>query len=554
MKLLHIIIIFFLGYNIYSQNTVGTITNEVNSYNGYTLFSPNHSTETYLINNCGEIINQWSSSYKPGVALYLLENGNLLRTGKTDNSSITFGGVGGKIELFDWDNNLLWNYTYSTNNEAQHHDIYPLPNGNILMLAVTTLTQSQAVQIGRDPSKLTDGKLYNEQILELKPIGTNQANIVWQWDIVDHLIQDFDSNKNNFGVVSNNPQLLNINYLNDGNTGEANWLHINSLQYNENLNQIILSSRLMNEIYIIDHSTTSAEAASHSGGIYGKGGDFLYRWGNPEAYNHGNSTDKKLFGQHYPHWIPNGLKDAGKIIIFNNGAGRGSNGDEYYSSIDIIDPPESSSGFYTYDNTEGYGPISSEWTYTKPIKEDFYSPILSSGQRLPNGNTLICVGFFGRFFEIDSDNNIVWEYTNPDTLSADNQLIQTQGELPSALGAIFRAIKYSTDYSAFNGKDLSTKGTIELGRDLGNCSILNNTSPKFAETKIFPNPVKDYIYFNSNNKITSIKIYNILGELILNKENLNNISHLNLTELPKGIYIIKAFSNNLILNKKFIKT
>ena len=78
----------------------------------------------------------------------------------------------------------------------------------------------------------------------------------------------------------------------------------------------------MNEIYIIDHSTSTAEAATSSGGIYNKGGDFLYRWGNPQAYRQGDQNDQKLFGQHYPHWIPDGLADAGKLILFNNGFSR----------------------------------------------------------------------------------------------------------------------------------------------------------------------------------------------------------------------------------------
>lgn len=548
MKHIYILfIIFYINTTVYCQNTVGTITNEAEAYNGYTLFTANHSTETYLINNCGEIVNQWTSTNNPGVAVYLLENGNLLRTAKIDNADITFGGVGGKLELFDWDDNLLWEYTYSSSTVSQHHDVFPLPNGNILMLAATTMTQAEAIQAGRDPSKLTEGKLYNEQIIELEPIGNNQANIVWEWNIKDHLIQDFDNTKNNFGIVANNPQLLDINYLN-GKLGEANWLHVNSIQYNATLDQIILSSRFMSEIYIIDHSTTTQESASNTGGNYGKGGDFLYRWGNPEAYDHGDNSDRNLWGQHYPHWIEDGLTDAGKLLIYNNGAARGLNQDEFFSSLDIIDPPESSPGFYTYDATNGYAPSAFEWSYTKPIKEDFYSPILSSGQRLANGNTLICIGFFGRFFEIDTNNNIVWEYINPDTKDG----IQTQGNLPSALGPVFRALKFSPEYGAFLGRNLTPGRTIENGIDLGNCSILNLESNTLSELNIYPNPFKDNIYISSKERIIQIKVYNILGELVLTKEN-ENINNLSLDKLPKGIYVLNAFSNKVSFNKIIIK-
>ncbi|WP_375239437.1 aryl-sulfate sulfotransferase, partial [Aurantibacter sp.] len=329
MKYNYLFIFYFLFtiHFINAQNTVGIINNTDAAYHGYTLFAPNNSTHTYLINNCGELVNKWTSTGTPAASVYLLENGNLLRTGKVANTEITFGGVGGKLELFDWDNNLLWSYNYSSNLISQHHDVYPLPNGNILMLAVTTMTAAEAITEGRDPSLLTDSKLFNEQILELEPVGANGANIVWEWNIKDHLIQDFDVTKNNFGVVTDHPELLNVNFLN-GDSPVANWLHINSIQYNSSLDQIILSSRKMSEIYIIDHSTTIAESGSHSGGTYGKGGDFLFRWGNTIAYNKGTALDQKLFGQHFPHWIDDSFIDGGKIIVFNNGLARA------YSSVD----------------------------------------------------------------------------------------------------------------------------------------------------------------------------------------------------------------------------
>lgn len=207
-----LIILFLFTVVISAQNTVGVILNTSNSHDGYTLFTIHK--ETYLINNCGEVINQWTSAYNSGKSAYLLANGNLLRAAQGANpGNIAIPGIGGRVELFDWDGNLLWEYDYSTTSASQHHDIFPMPNGNVLILAATILTDTQAIQMGRDPDKLTGTQLYNEQILELEPVSTNAANIVWQWDIKDHLIQDFDNTKSNFGVVSSNPQRLNINYL-----------------------------------------------------------------------------------------------------------------------------------------------------------------------------------------------------------------------------------------------------------------------------------------------------------------------------------------------------
>lgn len=541
MKPNFIIIIYLIFHNTYSQNTIGILRNDPDSFNGYTLLSPLTNTGTYLINNCGEVVHEWnSSSYSPAASVYLLENGNLLRTAKINNTDITFGGVGGKIELFDWDGNLLWEYLYSSNLVAQHHDIYPLPNGNILMLAVSTMTEAEAQQAGRDPSQIDEGKIYNEQILELEPVGANQANIVWEWNIKDHLIQDFDNTKDNFGIVEDNEQLLDFNYLN-ATEGNANWLHFNSIQYNETLDQIIISSRILSEIYIIDHSTTSVESAAHSGGDYGKGGDFLYRWGNPESYRHGTNTDRTLYGQHYPHWIAENLTDEGKIMLYNNGSERS------YSSIDIIAPVTSTPGVYLYNSTNGYEPISSEWSYTDaedPV--NFFSAILSSGQRLPNGNTLICDGDSGYFFEIDSNKNIVWEYINP--VSSNGPL--TQGDIP-VLNLTFRAHKFPENYPAFEGKDLTPTNPIELDYNIDFCEILsiseNHISNKIS---LFPNPTEGTITINSPQPINKIEIYDIFGKLIKIQ---NNTKITTIESLASGIYIAKIYSENQIVTKKILK-
>ena len=536
-----ITIILFISIQTFSQNTIGTISNNTGSYNGYTLLAPLASTETFLINNCGQVINQWSSTYKPGVSVYLLENGNLLRTGKIANTDIVFGGTGGKIELFDWDGTLLWEFTHSTSEVTQNHDIYPLENGNILMLGVTTMTESQAVQAGRDPLNIPEGKIYNQQILELEPFGKNEATIVWEWNFKDHLIQNIDKNKDNFGIITDNPQLLDFNFTNNTeNFGRANWLHINSIQYNQKLNQIILSSRNLSEIYIIEHSTTTEISKGHTGGLYGKGGDFLYRWGNPQSYDHGTVDDNILSGQHYPHWIPDGLNDQGKVMIFNNVSA------PFVSTLDIIVLPESSPGIYDYDEINGYAPTLPDWRYSSPEPTDFYSAILSSGQRLPNGNTLICDGDSGYFFEIDTNENVVWEYINP--ISTTGTL--TQGDEPIT-NLVFRAHKFSLDYPAFQGRDLTPGDPIELNYDLSGCTVLSiNENHISDEFQIYPIPSSDIIYINTQLKVDKVEIYDMYGKLILTRIDTKNIS---IENIATGIYVAKIYSDNRIGSKKIIK-
>lgn len=533
-----ILCLFLYSNQTNAQNTVGVTLNTANAYDGYTLFTVNF--DTYLMNNCGEVINKWTSAHKTGKSVYLLENGNLLRAALIDNpGNIAIPGIGGRIELFDWDGNLIWEFDFTTNTSIQHHDIYPMPNGNILVLGATILTDTEAFDLGRDPSKLSGNQLYNEQIVELEPVGSSDANVVWQWDVKDHLIQDFDNTKSNFGVISEHPEKLDINQIGISN-GNANWLHANSIQYNEDLDQIVISFRNLSEIYIIDHSTTTSEAASNSGGTYQKGGDFLYRWGNPQIYGQGTATDQQLFHQHYPHWIPEGSPDGGKIIMYNNGLNRTPS----FSEVFIINPLHSQG---VYSTTNGvYGPTTPDFTYQAPTPTDFYSAILSSAQRLPNGNTLICEGTSSHFFEIDANKEIVWEYFSPITDSS----ILSQGDSPESSTNLFRVKKYAKDYAGFTGKDLTPGLPIELNSNNSQCTILNVSENEINNIVLFPNPVKDVLNISSQTEITKIEIYNLLGVLIGQYE---YQKELNLSNLKPSIYFIKLYNGDKVTEKRFLK-
>ena len=524
----------------FAQNTVGTLINTKDAYEGYTLFTAN--TNTYLINNCGQVINKWSSDNLPGRSVYLLPDGSLLRAERVPNEILSIPGMGGKLTLRDWDNRLLWEYPFSDDRILQHHDFYPLDNGNILVLMLESKTKEEAIQAGRNPQFLTENELYNEKILEIQPIGSNDIKVVWEWNFWDHLVQDFDSTKDNYAEVDRNSQLLDINFLGFSN-GKRNWLHVNSVQYNKDLDQIMISARQMNELYIIDHSTSTEEAASHSGGIYNKGGDFLYRWGNPIAYRMGGESDRKFFAQHYPHWIPEGFKDEGKIIIFNNGFQRTVT----FSSVDIIEPPIQENGSYSLTPGEPYGPKEFHWTYTDPVDPtNFYSRILSGAQRLPNGNTLICEGTSANFFEINENNKIVWQYVSPEALPEP----LSQGDPTDALEAIFRAEKYSPSYPGFMGRDLTPGDPIELDFNLNNCKTLSVTDLVEGDLISVQNPIKDILKIKTSLLIQKVEVFNLQGQKILVANQEKNI---NFTYIPSGMYFIKIFTDQGLLSKKIIK-
>ncbi len=541
-------ILILFSCSIFSQdNTVGTISIDNDVYDGYTLFSSN--LNTFLINNCGQVVNQWTSQYLPGHSVYILPNGNLIRAGRKDTSSIVFGGVGGIVEMFDWDGNLVWEFEYSDDNNRMHHDIYPMPNGNILVLVASVMSNEEAILAGRDPDKLgrepdhPDGVLYNEQILEIKPVGSDQYTLEWEWNFKDHLIQDFDNSKNNFGVVEDHPEKLDVNFLN-GRDPAANWLHVNSIQYDETLDQIVISSRNLSEVYIIDHSTTIEQAATGTGGIYGKGGDFLYRWGNPDAYRRGNSTNRTLYGQHFPHYIKPGLKNAGKIIVFNNGANR----QPVFSDVLIFTPPTSSPGFYNYTSGTAYGPENVDFDYASTEDNNFTSGILSGAIMLPNDNILICDGNSGRFVEINSSNEVVWNYIIPMNNSTGE--ITSQGNIPNG-NSTFRGIKYSKSYEGIVGKDLTPGDPIETNFNLNPCTALSTDEVALNNFRIYPIPVKNELNLNINQDIIGIEIFNILGKK-LNHIQIDN-NKVNLSQVKSGVYILKVQTNKGVFAKKFVK-
>jgi len=397
------------------------------SYKGYTLYSPAISTETYLIDNNGTTVHTWKSSYKPALSVYLLEDGCILRTAFPKLSTRFWGGgIGGRVERTDWNGSLVWSFDYTTNQYCLHHDAKMLSNGNILMIAWEYKPAAEAIAMGRNPNTLPFGEIWPDHLIEVAPNGSSGGSIVWEWHVWDHLIQDFDPTKENYGLVKDHPELIDINY---GGKVLADWTHTNSVDYNPTYDQILLSVSSFDEIWVIDHSTTTQEAAGHTGGRYGKGGDLLYRWGNPLTYRMGSENDKMLFNQHDAEWINPGFPGGGNILLFNNGVDRPG---EDYSSIEEIIPPITSNGSYTRTADSPYGPTESNWNYTAENPTDFFAINLGSAQRLPNGNTLICQGPQGLFFEVTAEKEVVWQYTNlaPDPI--DHQ--------------VFKICRYPLDY------------------------------------------------------------------------------------------------------------
>ncbi len=498
------LIFLFLSLSSLAQNTVGLISYQEGVYEGYTLINPQNYTKTYLIDNCGSIINEWESEYPSGLVAYLLEDGSLLRAARIPGS-FNGGGAGGRVERFSWDGALTWSYNFSNAFYHSHHDVEFLPNGNILILAWEARTKEEAIENGRDPEFINNDGLWSEIVQEIKPIGENEIEVIWEWKVWDHLVQDFDPTKINYGNVSESPHKININYP-DLQNHPVDWLHCNSVDFNPELNQVMLSCRNYNELWVFSRDS-----------LHESNGDLLYRWGNKAAYNQGTESDQQLSGQHDAHWIESGNPGAGNIMIFNNNLFQTNANSSFV--VEIV-PPINENNSYNLKEDNSFGPDTSQWTYPQNPEDYFFSARISGSQRLPNGNTLICAGRGGNIFEVDREGILLWDYISP--VNANGPLSQGSNVFGND---IFRAYKYAPDFSAFDDKDLIPQSQIESNGILDpDCtpftsSIVEQINDKI---KVYPNPSTDFIWIENNSKSDLIaRIFDFSGKLI-QENNLNS--------------------------------
>jgi hypothetical protein len=440
---------------------------------GYVLYSPFKSGTTYLIDRDANVVHTWESEYAPG-SLYLLDDGRLLRLGRDPEAEhFDAGGAMGILQMFSWEGELLWEWKLSDSLRILHHDVEPLPNGNVLAIGWELKTVDDARAVGRRAEWIPEDGLWPELLMEIEPVLPDDARIIWEWYLWDHLIQDLDPELPNYARPMDRPERVDINagsepheidpaelaqlkalgYVPDD-ADEAvtgDFIHLNAIDWNEELDQIALVAPELGEIWILARPRSSAEAA-------GPAGDLLYRWGNPEAYGRGEASECRLFYPHDVQWVPPGYPGAGHLTIFNNGYER-PDGD--YSSIEEIAPPLAGDGSYTRDSDGAWGPDEAVWSYTAPDPESFYASYISGAHRLENGNTFITSGVEGRFFEVTPDGRTVWEYLNPHT----GNMTDSDGSPPSGDEeeyeedegppyGVFRAQKIPPDHPGVAGRTL----------------------------------------------------------------------------------------------------
>lgn len=367
-----------------TPDTFGTVVafNSATASSGYILMNDAAANRVFLMTRNSEIVYEWEmDGRRLGNDVRLLPNGQLLAMLESADPKITIGGFGGRMALINPDGSESFSFDYSTDDVILHHDAELLPNGNIL----TMIWERKSAQEATDAGYELNVEVFPDGLIEIDP---NTSQIVWEWYMWDHLVQDFNATADNFGSVATDVRKINVNHIVNDN-GDIS--HANGIAYDEEKDVIYLSANFFSEVWVIDHSTTTAEAATSSGGNFGFGGDLVYRFGNPMAYE--NPIGEVRFDHnHYPNLIDD--TNPGDILVFANG-----NSGTQSTAYELVLPAT----FSLAPNQDNEPTVA--WSFTDM---ELHSPKVSGVEALPNGNRLITEGDYG-LWEVTPSGEIAWK-------------------------------------------------------------------------------------------------------------------------------------------------
>ena len=440
------------------------------AYNGYTLFyagTRGGGGVAFLIDMNGNVVHTWPAINNPK----LYEDGHIV----------------GSFKELDWDGNIIWEWRPPEDRENinPHHDMWRIYNPKLkehtyLGVVRYTPTQEEAVAAGCDPAK-DYTSAYTDGFVEVDKKG----NIIWEWNFLEHGIQDANPELPNYvgkgKTIADYPGRVDLNWLTNQNQRSANpvhgvtrdWQHVNAIDYNEELDHVAINAKHFSEFYAIDHGATFVPGDPEKSRELsaGKKGDFLYRFGNPSAYQQGDPPGflteghQQMYGSHNIQWIKKSLPGEGNFLIFDNGCYRPTGFHSVVLEINpFLDSDGKNSGNYVNPPDAGYDRRTRDsnqivWSFKSVKENSFYSSFISGCQRLPNGNTFICSGATGHFFEVTPEGEVVWEYINP-VNSETGYAVRIQKDSDDRAFSVFRAHRYGPDYPGLAGKDLTPKGKI----------------------------------------------------------------------------------------------
>jgi hypothetical protein len=486
------------------------------SYNGY--FMPtegsNGAGTKYLMDLWGNVVHIWQS--KNGTA-QIAPDGTLWSIGY----------------IQDWDSNVLWSFDPATDGASipvvnstvftLHHDLKRIWNKKLnqwtmLINCNRPMTQAEAVAMGMDPSVTYGNRLTGIDFV----IEVNMAKqIVWQWYPWNHGCQSKNSAWPNYvSDVKLAPGRLDVNWLTDnqrpsGTAGiVSDWFHVNSIDYNEDLDQVVINEKHWSQFVVVDHGKTfvsTTDFTKNAAAAAGPDGDFIYRFGAPDSYNSGKvpgfatEGDNQMYGAHNIQWIRNyhwdrphlstdkwpdpvgytksgvALPGAGHFLVFDNGcynpAGKRS---RIHEINGFIDAAGTDTGKYVDPAVAGYKTNPANlvyhqsrqlvWSYSSSQPNSFYSQAQSGCQRLPNGNTSICGTGSGHIFEVTTAGEVVWEYLWPGVAGTSVKFVGSdsnnawQTDSDQYRGGVnpiaYRHYRYGADHPGLAGRDLTPIGTL----------------------------------------------------------------------------------------------
>jgi hypothetical protein len=495
---------------------------------GYIICGTFSGKTTVLLDKDGKTVKTWNHTSLNGYSCYLLPNGNLLWSGQSNGASPPNAAPkNGIIEEIDSTGKTVWTYTLANDSMILHHDMKPMPNGHILATSFHYVPKAAAVAAGITSSLMTatDKGLLCEKLVEIDPKAAKGKEIVWEWRLLDHIVPQ--------AQAASHPEKFGGGMVSSLWYGQ--WMHCNGLDYNPDLDLIVFSSRLLSECYVIDHSASTQEAKGSTGGKYGKGGDLLYRWGNPA--NYGASGAYTLDCLHCTTWIPKGYPGEGNIMFFhNNQQGPGKTPVEQ-SQVIQIKPPVDADGKFIYESGKPYGPSEPTWKYVPT--SDFYSRFMSSAMRMPNGHTIAHETYPSKDIppdgtslntnsiirEVDSVGATIWKYT-------------------FAGGNVSKIMYYPSSYV----------GICKL-LHLDNCitGVENNTS---SVKSTFSTPhirsVAGRMEF-SNSAGCAVDLFNLQGKKALSIDTKGASYVLGNGLVPKGLYCAKVTLKGRIVSLQMIE-
>ena len=172
----------------------------------------------------------WSIPGSEAIEMHarLLEDGMLLR-GVVDKAG-RGARSGAAYQLVGWDGDVVWEHADERPDVTPHHDFRmtwnpELAERTLMYLATTSITHDQAIAAGVDPAGREDISSNPDGIVEVDMDG----NVIWEWNISDHTVQDASPELGNYGVVAENPGKMDPNF---GGGVNGDWIHANGFDYN----------------------------------------------------------------------------------------------------------------------------------------------------------------------------------------------------------------------------------------------------------------------------------------------------------------------------------